>query len=184
LAQKLIGEFEGCDYVVTPSGSCAEHVRTEYPKLLADRAGWAERACALAARTYELTDFLATVMKVSTVPGRHVGRVTYHDSCKGLRGLGIRDQPRNLLSLVPGLSLVEMEAASECCGFGGTFAMRFGELSAEIATRKCEHICNSGADTVVGGDLGCLINIEGRLRRMGRDDIAVRHVVEILAGEG
>jgi L-lactate dehydrogenase complex protein LldE len=183
LAKKTITEFEHFDYMVMPSGSCAEHVRNQYPKLLADDEEWRSRAETLAAKAYELTDFLVSVLKIAAVPGRHEGTVTYHDSCSGLRGLGIREQPRALLSRVDGLELVEMEAAGECCGFGGAFSVRYGELSAAIATRKCEYICASGAKTITAGDLGCLLNIEGRLRRMGHSDIAVRHIAELLARE-
>ncbi|WP_153116217.1 (Fe-S)-binding protein [Rhodocyclus tenuis] len=182
LAKKVIGEFAGFDYVVAPSGSCAEHIRNAYPLLLADEADWLPRAQELAARTFELTDFLVNVLHVDKVPGRFAGSVTYHDSCSGLRGLGIREQPRALLAQVPGLELREMAGAEECCGFGGAFSVKFGELSAAIAARKCGNLRASGADAVVGGDLGCLLNIEGRLRREGDLKTRVLHVAEVLAG--
>jgi len=182
LAKKTIAEFEAYDYVVAPSGSCADQIRTEYPGLLAADAAWGERAARLAARVFELTDFLATVLKVETVPGAFAGSVTYHDSCTGLRSLGIKAQPRSLLDKVPGLTLKEMPASEECCGFGGTFSVKFGDVSAAIAGKKCVNAQAAGADAVVGGDLGCLLNIEGKLRRMGDEKTRVLHVAEVLAG--
>jgi len=182
LAKKVIGEFAGFDYVVAPSGSCAEHIRNAYPLLLADEADWLPRAQDLAARTFELTDFLVSVLRVENVPGHFAGSVTYHDSCSGLRGLGIHAQPRALLAKVPGLELREMNAAQECCGFGGAFSLKYGELSAAIAARKTGNARATGADAVVGGDLGCLLNIEGRLRREGDLTTRVLHVAEVLAG--
>jgi L-lactate dehydrogenase complex protein LldE len=183
LAKKTIAEFEGFDYVVAPSGSCGDHIRTEYPGMFADEPGWRDRATAMASRTYELTDFLATVLKVDSVPGDYEGSVTYHDSCSGLRSLGIKDQPRALLAKVKGVELREMNGCEECCGFGGTFSVKFGEVSAAIAERKCDNVLASGAKAVVGGDLGCLLNIEGKLRRMGDENTKVLHVAEILAGD-
>lgn len=183
LARKTIAEFEGFDYLVAPSGSCADQIRNEYPGLFAADPEWQQRAAALATRTYELTDFLATVLKVESVPGTHAGTVTYHDSCTGLRSLDIKQQPRALLARLKDLTLIEMGGCEECCGFGGTFSIKFGEVSAAIAERKCDNILASGAQTVAGGDLGCLLNIEGKLRRMGNESVAVRHVAELLAGE-
>ncbi len=182
LAQKTIAEFEGFDYLVAPSGSCADQIRTEYPGLFLDDPDWRRRAEALAARTCELTQFLADVLKVSSVPGEFDGSVTYHDSCTGLRSLGIKRQPRQLLDKVRGLSVKEMPEAESCCGFGGTFAVKFGDISAAIAERKCVNLQAAAADAVVGGDLGCLINIEGKLRRMGDETTRVLHVAEVLAG--
>lgn len=184
LARKAIAEFEGFDYVVVPSGSCADQMRNQYPDLLAADPEWQQRAAALATRTYELTDFLVTVLKIDAVPGTHAGSVTYHDSCTGLRSLGIKAQPRALLAKLKGIELVEMNASEECCGFGGSFSVKFGEVSAAIAERKCHNILESGAKTITGGDLGCLLNIEGKLRRMGNESVAVKHVAELLAGEG
>lgn len=186
LAKKTIAEFESFDYVVVPSGSCADQIRNEYPGLLADDAEWRSRSDALAKRTYELTDFLVTVLKVDSVPGDQVVEseevITYHDSCTGLRSLGIKEQPRALLAKLKGVTVREMAGCEECCGFGGTFAVKFGEVSAAIAERKCDNIRAAGANTVVGGDLGCLLNIEGKLRRMGDDITKVHHVAEILVG--
>ncbi len=183
LAKKLIAEFEGFEYVVVPSGSCADQIRTEYPGLFADDADWHGRAVALASRVYELTDFLVNVAKLDQVPGDFSGSITYHDSCTGLRSLGIKQQPRELLAKLPDAQLREMPGAEECCGFGGTFSVKFGDVSAAIAERKCANACGTGADAIVGGDLGCLLNIEGKLRRIGDDETRVLHIAEVLAGE-
>lgn len=182
LAKKAIAELEGYDHVVIPSGSCADQLRNVYPQLLADDPVWGPRARMLAERAYELTSFLVDVLKVSAVPNQFEGSVTYHDSCKGLRGLGVKRQPRDLLQRVKGLSLKEMSECEECCGFGGTFSVKFGDVSTKIVDRKCDSIAAAGADAVVGGDLGCLMNIEGRLRRRGDETTRVLHIAEVLAG--
>jgi L-lactate dehydrogenase complex protein LldE len=179
LARKVIEEFEACDYLVAPSGSCSGMIRTHYADLFVDDPAWAPRAAALAAKTYELTDFLVSVLHARTLPGSAVtGTVTYHDSCSGLREMGVKTQPR-----VPGVKLVEMAECETCCGFGGTFSVKYGEISTRLADNKCQHIVNSGATTVVLGDLGCMLNIEGRLRRRGDATTRVLHVAEVLAGE-
>ena len=180
LAQKVIAEFESYEYVVAPSGSCADHIRNEYPTILADDPAWHGRAVALASRVYELTDFLVNVAKIDKLPGNFAGRITYHDSCAGLRSLGIKAQPRALLAKLPGVELAEMTGAEDCCGFGGTFSVKFGDISAAIAERKCTNACATGAKAIVGGDLGCLLNIEGKLRRMGDDQTEVLHIAEVL----
>jgi len=180
LAKKVIAEFEEFEYVVAPSGSCSDHIRTEYPAILADESAWHARAVALGSRVYELTDFLVNVAKLAKVPGNFAGSITYHDSCTGLRSLGIKAQPRALLAKLPGVELKEMNGAEECCGFGGTFAVKFGEVSAAIAERKCNNACATGAAAIVGGDLGCLLNIEGKLRRQGDEQTRVLHIAEVL----
>ena len=183
LAGKLIAEFEDCPYVVAPSGSCAGMIRTHFPEVFADDAGMRARAERFGARTYELTEFLAKVAHRPRVSSRFDGAVTYHDSCSGLRELGVKTEPRKLLAKVEGLKLVEMEECETCCGFGGTFSIKYGDVSAEMAERKCAHIAASGAQAVVLGDLGCMLNIEGRLRKRGDDKTRVLHVAEVLAGE-
>jgi L-lactate dehydrogenase complex protein LldE len=182
LARKAIAELEGFDYVIIPSGSCTDQIRNVYPQLLGDDPVWGGRARRLAERTFELTSFLADVAKSDFVAPEFAGSVTYHDSCKGLRGLGIKRQPRELLLKVRGLSLKEMPDCEECCGFGGAFSVKFGDVSTQIVDRKCDSIALAGADAVVGGDLGCLMNIEGRLRRRGDETTRVLHIAEILAG--
>lgn len=182
LARKLVGEFEGCDYLVAPSGSCSGMIRTHYAELCKDDPALLARAQALAARSYELTDFLVNVLHVTRVPGTFVGKVTYHDCCAGLREMGVKSQPRALLGGMPGVALAEMPEAETCCGFGGTFSIKFGEISATLADNKCQRVEESGADAVVLGDLGCMLNIEGRLRRRGNTTTKVLHVAEVLAG--
>jgi L-lactate dehydrogenase complex protein LldE len=182
LARKVLDEFEHLDYVVAPSGSCSGMIRAHYPDLFRDDPVALDRIRALCAKTYELTDFLANVAGLREAPGAFDGTVTYHDSCSGLRELGVRAQPRALLAKVAGLELVEMKDSTTCCGFGGTFSVKFGDISAAMAEKKCENIAASGADAVVLGDLGCMLNIEGRLRRRGDDRTRVLHVAEVLAG--
>ncbi len=183
LARKLVAEFEGLDYVVAPSGSCSGMVRTHYAELLADDPAWKARAKRLSAKTWELAQFLVDVLRVDAVPGRFEGTVTYHDSCAGLREMGVKGQPRALLAKVGGLTLAEMAECESCCGFGGTFSIKYGEISARLADDKCRHVEASGADAVVLGDLGCMLSIEGRLRRRGHASTQVLHVAEVLAGE-
>jgi L-lactate dehydrogenase complex protein LldE len=182
LARKVIDEFEGCDYVVAPSGSCSGMIRTHYHDLFADDPAMLTRVQALAGRTYELTDFLVHVLKLDAVPGRFSGTITYHDSCAGLREMGVKAQPRALLGKVPGLVVKEMTEPETCCGFGGTFSIKFGEISSRMADNKCADLARTSADAVVLGDLGCMLNIEGRLRRRGDHTTRVLHVAEVLAG--
>jgi L-lactate dehydrogenase complex protein LldE len=182
LARKVLQEFAACEYVVVPSGSCAGMIRTHYRELMGEFAELEALVERLAARTYELTDFLQNIVKLEHIPGHFDGVVTYHDSCSGLRELGVKAQPRALLSRVAGLRLKELSAPEQCCGFGGTFAVKFEDISTRICDQKCDDIVASGASAVVLGDLGCMLNIEGRLRRRG-DAIRVLHVAEVLAGE-
>jgi len=183
LAAKVIAEFEGCDYLVAPSGSCSGMIKTHYADLFSDEPEWRARAAALSAKTHELTDFLVNVLKLDTVPGLLAGTVTYHDSCAGLREMGVKGQPRALLAHMRGLKVVEMAGCESCCGFGGTFAIKFGEISTRLADSKCQQIEASGADAVILGDLGCMLNIEGRLRRTGDTATRVLHVAQVLAGD-
>ena len=181
LARKVLHEFNTCEYVVVPSGSCAGMIRTHYRELLAEFSELRQQIERLAERTYELTDFLQNVLKVSEPPGRWQGVVTYHDSCSGLRELGVKAQPRALLARVHGLELKEMSTPEQCCGFGGTFAVKFGEISTRICDQKCADIAATGANAVILGDLGCMLNIEGRMRRRG-ETTRVLHIAEVLAG--
>jgi L-lactate dehydrogenase complex protein LldE len=158
-------------------------IRTHYPDLFRDAPHELERALALCARTYELTDFLVNVAKLERVPASMRATITYHDSCAGLRELGVKAQPRALLAAVGDLTLTEMSQPEQCCGFGGTFAVKFGDISTRIADRKCADIEATGAEAVVLGDLGCMLNIEGRLRRRGNTTTRVLHVAEVLAGK-
>ncbi len=182
LALKFLAEFESFDYVVIPSGSCAGMVRVHYPELFQDDPAVLARITALSQRTYELTDFLTQVAKLEQLPGHFHGTLTYHDSCSGLRELGVQQQPRALLAKMPGVILKEMQESTTCCGFGGAFSVKFGELSSRMADNKCKHIEETDADAIVAGDLGCLLNIEGRLRRRGNHTTQILHVAEVLAG--
>jgi L-lactate dehydrogenase complex protein LldE len=181
LAERMIETFRGYDYVVAPSGSCAGTIRKHYPEMFDDDPNWLPRANDLASRTYELTSFLVDVLGISKVDASFEGAVTYHDSCSGLRELGVKTQPRRLLSSVEGLSLVEMNDSDVCCGFGGTFAVKYGDISGAIVEEKVKNVSATGAPTLVAGDLGCLMNMAGKLTRDGRP-VAVRHVAEVLAG--
>lgn len=180
LALQMIEAFEGYDYVVVPSGSCGGMIAKHYPELFAEDPGLSGRAEKLAAKTHELVSFLTDVLGIVAVEAGHKGSCTYHDSCSGLRELGIKGQPRRLLGTVDGLELVEMKDSEVCCGFGGTFAVKYGAISDQIVAEKCANIEASGAKLLLAGDLGCLLNMAGKLSRMG-SQIEVRHVAEVLA---
>jgi len=180
-ARTMIAALEGHDYVVVPSGSCAATVVKDYPDMLADDPDWAARARDLAGRTHEITSFLTDVLGVEAVAATADLTATYHDSCSGLRSLGIKDQPRRLLAAA-GVTLTEMEESEVCCGFGGTFCVKYPEISNKMVGDKTGHIAATGADLVLAGDLGCLMNMGGKLSRQGRP-IRARHVVEVLAGQ-
>jgi len=183
LARKFLAEFEGFEYVVVPSGSCGGMIRHHYPTLFADDPDLRRRIDDLSARTWEITAFLHDVLKLKQLPGRFDGAVTYHDSCSGLRELGVQAQPRALLALNPSIRLTEMKDARACCGFGGTFSVKYGDISSAIVDEKIDRIRASGAPCVVLGDLGCMLNIEGRLRRTGDTTTRVLHVAQVLAGD-
>ncbi|MCC7168022.1 MAG: (Fe-S)-binding protein [Rhodospirillales bacterium] len=182
LARQTIDAFARYDYVVLPSGSCAGMIRIHYPDLLADDPLYAERAKELAAKTHELVSFLVDVRKVDTIKARFGETVTYHDSCSGLRELGIKAQPRQLLAGIEGLELKELSGPEECCGFGGTFCVKYPEISERLVDDKAIDIEATGAATVLAGDLGCLMNMAGRLKRRG-SAVKARHVAEVLAGQ-
>jgi L-lactate dehydrogenase complex protein LldE len=183
IARRVIEIFAPYDYVVVPSGSCGGMIKTHYPELFADEPAWAARAEALGSRTYELVSFLTDICGLNSVETRYEGSVTYHDACSGLRELGIKEQPRRLLASMPGLALKELPGAEICCGFGGTFCIKYPEISTRMVTDKAKDVMATGADTLASGDLGCLMNMAGRLKREG-SRVAVRHVAELLAGMG
>jgi L-lactate dehydrogenase complex protein LldE len=182
LARQMISAFEGYDYVVAPSGSCAGMVRKHFPELLKGDADWHPRAIALAETCHELMAFLVDVRGMSRVETAYAGRATYHDSCSGLRELAVKEQPRRLLASVKGLELIEMRDAEVCCGFGGTFSIKYGDVSNSMVQKKVDHVAGAQPDVLLAGDLGCLLNMAGKLKRQG-SGIAVRHVAEVLAGE-
>ncbi|HVJ55513.1 MAG TPA: (Fe-S)-binding protein [Aliidongia sp.] len=180
IARNVIDAFEGFDYVVAPSGSCAGMIREHYPHLFEDEPALFARAQHLAKRTYELISFLVDIRGVTAVEARYDGTATYHDSCSGLRELGVKEQPRALLRTVEGLALKELPDAEICCGFGGTFCIKYPDISVKIVDDKVAAIRSTGADTLLAGDLGCLMNMAGRLAREG-SPVRVRHVAEVLA---
>ena len=181
IARQTIADFTECDYVVAPSGSCAGMLAKHYPDLFDDEPDMSLKAAAFAAKCRELVSFLVDTLGVTSVQARYDGIVAYHDSCSGLRELGIERQPRQLLASVEGLRLVDLADREVCCGFGGTFAAKYGELSNAIVAQKSANIAASGADTLLAGDLGCLMNMAGKMQREGRT-VRVRHVAEVLAG--
>ncbi|MGC4252077.1 MAG: (Fe-S)-binding protein [Sphingobium sp.] len=181
LAQNMIAALEGYDYVVVPSGSCGGMVKLHYAELFDPGSEWFGRAQALAERTFELTMFLTDILDYHPSPPPLDARITYHDSCSSLRELGIAAQPRAALDRIAGLERVELEDTRICCGFGGLFCVKYGEISNEMVSRKAEAILATGADMVVAGDLGCLLNIAGKLSRMGAR-VQARHIAELLAG--
>jgi len=180
IARQVIAAFAGYDYVVAPSGSCAGMVRVHYPELFADEPAMWEQVEDLASRTYELVSFLVDVRGMTAVAARCARRVTYHDSCSGLRELSVKHQPRRLLDSVEGVSLAELPGAEICCGFGGTFAVKYPDISEKMASDKVADIAATGADCVLAGDLGCLLQIAGKLSRAGCR-VEARHVAEVLA---
>ncbi len=181
LALQVLEAFEDFDYVVGASGSCLGMIRCHYAELFADDAGLKARFEALCGKTWELMAFLVDVMKFESVEARYDGRVTYHDSCSSLREHGVKAQPRRLLASVDGLELEELEGTDICCGFGGTFCVKYPDISARMAADKVAAIEASKADTLLAGDLGCLLNLAGKLRRDGKSQ-RVYHVAEVLAG--
>jgi len=181
IALRVLDTFEGYDHVVAPSGSCAGMLRVHYPELFAEDPVVLPRAQRLATRSWELISFLVDVCGMRKVSARWDRAVTYHDACSGLRELGVKDQPRRLLASVGGLTLAELAGAETCCGFGGTFCVKYPDISDKMVGDKQADIVATDAEAVLAGDLGCLLNIAGKLRRHGRQ-IEVRHVVEVLAG--
>lgn len=181
LARNVVDAFLPYDHVVVPSGSCGGMIAHHYPGLFEDDPQYRGKAEALAAKTHELVSFLADVMGVEGVAARYDGLVTYHDSCSGLRELGIKAQPRRLLGSVEGLVLKEMADPEICCGFGGTFCVKYPDISTRMVGDKAQDVLATGADTLLAGDMGCLLNMAGRLKREGAA-VKVRHVAEVLAG--
>jgi L-lactate dehydrogenase complex protein LldE len=181
LAKQVIDAFEDCDYVVVPSGSCAGMIRQHYLEALAGEEGWIDRAKALSARTYEILSFLADVRGYQPAGRSLQTTATYHDSCAGLRELGIFAQPRKLLAAMDGLELRKLEGNDVCCGFGGTFCVKYPAISNAIVEEKAEAIEKTGANLLLAGDLGCLMNMAGKLNRRGAK-VRSFHTVEVLAG--
>ena len=186
IAINTIAAFEGCDYVVAPSGSCAGMLKSHYPRLFAGEGEAEMRAKAFAERVFELVSFVVDVRHMTAIPTglnpEFEVRVTYHDSCSGLRELGIKEQPRKLLTSIKGVELIEMADSEICCGFGGTFSIKYPDISNAMVEKKTANIAAAEPALVLAGDLGCLMNMAGKMTREGRP-IAARHVAEVLAGE-
>lgn len=182
IARNVIAQFEPYDAVVAPSGSCAGMIHVHYEELFRDDPEWLARARNLAAKTYELCDYLVRIRGVRTTNAAMQTRCAYHDSCSALRELNIHDAPRLLLRTVEGLTLRELRDKEVCCGFGGLFSVKYPEISNRMAEEKTADLAATGADTLAGPDLGCLLHLAGKLARAGAP-VNVRHVAEILAGE-
>ena len=180
IARGVIAAFEPFGATVAPSGSCAGMIKRHYPALFAGDPEWEERAGRLAEKSFELVSFLVDECGVEAVDAEHRGTVTYHDSCSSLREMGVRTQPRRLLASIDGLELTELSAPDVCCGFGGTFCVKYPDISGRMVADKAGDIAATGADTVLAGDMGCLLNIAGRLSREGKA-VRARHVAEVLA---
>ena len=181
LARQIIVAFEPFDYVVAPSGSCAGMIKLHYPVALADDAQWLPHAHGLAAKTHELISFLVNVRGMKQADAHCTARVCYHDSCSSLREMQVRGQPRTLLASVEGLQLSELKEPDVCCGFGGLFSVKYPEISERMADDKIGDAQSTGAELMLGGDLGCLLHLKGRMQRKGIN-LHVRHVAEVLAG--
>ena len=182
LARNVIAAFAGYHYVVAPSGSCGGMIVKHYPELFEARSADHAAAVELAGRSHELVSFLTRVMKLTRVEAAFPARATYHDSCSGLRELGIKPEPRMLLASVDGVTLHEMADPDVCCGFGGTFCVKYPGISDKMLEKKLKSIADTGADTLIAGDLGCLMNMAGKLKREG-SPIRARHIAEVLAGD-
>jgi L-lactate dehydrogenase complex protein LldE len=181
VARRFIEIFESAETIVCPSGSCVNMVRNHYPKLFENDPAWQNRAAKVAAKIYELSEFLVDVLKKEDVGASFAGKVTYHESCHLLRGIGISKQPRTLIANVKGIDFVEMRDADRCCGFGGSFSVKYPDISSAILSDKIKSIEATGADVVVGCDMGCLMNIQGMLSKKG-STVRVLHIAELLAG--
>ncbi|MCP5091063.1 MAG: (Fe-S)-binding protein [Gammaproteobacteria bacterium] len=181
IAMQVIAAFEDFDYVVGASGSCMGTIKTYYADLFKDEPDWQKRAAQLTDKAFELTSFLTDIAGIDSVDAGFEANITYHDSCTGLRELGVKQQPRQLLDSVKGLSLTEMANSETCCGFGGTFCIKFPQISTRLASDKVDNIEASKAEVLLGGDMGCLLNIGGRLKRLDKS-VKVYHVAEVLAG--
>lgn len=182
IAKQVLDTFSEFDFVVAPSGSCAAMIKKHYPEVFEDEPEMLAKFNALSEKTYELVSFLTDVMFITQTPGEFSGSVTYHDSCSGLRELGVKEQPRKLLKNMDGVDVREMNDSEVCCGFGGTFCVKYSDISNAMVSKKTKNIDDTGADMLLAGDIGCLMNMAGKLKRQG-SKTQVRHVAEVLAGK-
>lgn len=181
IARQVITEFVHYDYVVIPSGSCSGMLKIHYPELFREDPHWHSLAQQLSDRCYEITQFLTQVINVEPGGNEYHGKVTYHDSCSALREMKIKSEPRTLLAGIKGLELMEMVETESCCGFGGTFCVKYPEISQHMVDDKITNVLATGANTLLAADLGCLLNIAGRLKYLNKS-IKVFHITEMLAG--
>ncbi len=182
LGKRVLDIFDDADYIVAPSGSCVSMVKHYYGELFKDDPGLAHRTNELGKRVYELSDFLVNVLGADSVGACCQARVTYHDGCHLLRELRIAEEPRRLIRSTRGVTLVEMDNADQCCGFGGTFSVKLADVSGAMVQDKIEGIKRTGADVVVANDCSCLMQIAGALTRQGLS-IKTMHLAELLAME-
>ena len=179
VGRTLVNAFDGYDYVVSPSGSCTGMVHHYYPELYQNEPGSLNKVDALTRKTYEFSQFLVNVLGVTDVGAAFPYKVTYHPSCHGARLLGVKDEPLQLLQQVKELEFAELPNANDCCGFGGTFAVKMHDISTAMVTEKVEHVLETNAQVLVGTDMGCLMNIGGRMRHEG-NHVRVMHLAELL----
>lgn len=182
-ARQMITAFRGSEYVVAPSGSCVTMIRREYPELLKGDPTWYQEAVELAAKTYEFSEFIVKVLGIEKLEGELPAHATYHHSCHMSRSLGVKEEPGKLLAGMKGLHMEELPYCQDCCGFGGTFSAKMSEISEAMVDEKVQHIEETGAELLIGSDMGCLMNIGGRLQRTGKS-VKVMHVAEVLAKGG
>lgn len=176
---KFINDFEGTDYIVTPSASCAGFVRNYYSKLF-DNSSFHNDVKELGTRIYEFSEFMVKVLQISQVGAVFNGRAAYHDSCAGLRECKIKNEPRKLLAHVKGLEMVEMNDVETCCGFGGTFAVKFEPISIGMGEQKVENALATGAEYLISTDLSCLMHLQGYINRKGHQ-LKTMHIADVLA---
>jgi len=181
-AEHFISVFSDAEAIVCPSGSCVNMVRNHYPELFRDDEKLLESAKDIGSRTFELTEYLVDVLGVEDLGSRYDGRITYHDSCHLLRGIGVKEQPRKLIRKIRGAEFVEMNDSDKCCGFGGAFSVKYPEISTAILEDKVKNIIDSNAEVVTGCDMGCLMNIQGMLIRKGLP-VKTLHIAQLLAGQ-
>lgn len=182
IAQQLIEKFTKVDYLVIPSGSCAAMIKHDFPQLFANNFEWLERAQELADKTYELLSFLHDVCDYQPDDVNLDIDYTYHHSCSGLRKMKVFEQPLTLLSKACNAQHKPLKDATECCGFGGAFCVKYSDISNQIVTEKTEKIHATDAQLLLGGDWGCLMNIAGKLNRQSDTSVTVMHTAEVLAG--
>lgn len=179
VARNLIRAFEHSDYVVSPSGSCTGMVHHYYPQLFENEPEWKAKAEKLIGKTYEFSQFLVNVLGVKDLGAVYEGKATYHPSCHAMRLLGVREEPGELMAHIEGLELVELPRKEDCCGFGGTFAVKMADMSEAMVCEKAANVCATNADLLIGTDMGCLMNIGGRLNKENKP-VRVMHLAQLL----